>query len=68
MGFSVVNPGGESSQVGADVLQALREQDFSQQSTLKPVKILLGSTIDYLLDGRTLKSRQLFRDMVKISL
>ena len=67
MGLSVSNPGQGSILISSAVVQALQDQDFSQQSTAKAVKIVLGSAIDYLLDGRTLKSRQLFRDMVKIS-
>ena len=67
LGLSVANPGHGSVLISATVVEALRAQEFSQQSTAKAVKIMLGSAIDYLLDGRTLKSRQLYRDMVKIS-
>ncbi|HID83048.1 MAG TPA: DNA repair protein RecO [Chromatiales bacterium] len=67
MGLSSKNPGQGSFIVPAEAIDAIRKQDFSRQSNAKAVKLILASTIDRLLDGRPLKSRQLFRDMVKIN-
>ena len=67
LGLSANNPGHGCILISGAVVAALRDQDFSQQSTAKAVKMVLGSAIDNLLDGRALRSRQLFRDMVKIS-
>jgi len=66
MGLSEKNPGKGGFKVPAESVSAIRENDFSRQSCTKGVKLILGSAIDRLLDGRVLKSRQLFRDMVKI--
>ena len=67
MGFSSKNLGQGSFIVPAEAVEAIRKDDFSGQSCAKAVKLILASTIDRLLDGRLLKSRQLFRDMVKIN-
>lgn len=67
MGLSSKNPGQGSFIVPAEAVNAIRKDDFSRQSSAKAVKLILASTIDRLLDGRVLKSRQLFRDMVKIN-
>lgn len=64
-GLSVSNPGGGGIRVTAEAVDAIRRRDFSRQSSAKAVKMMLGSAIDNLLDGRPLKSRQLFREFVK---
>ena len=66
-GLSLKNPGQGGFIVPAESINAIREDDFSRQSSAKAVKLILASTIERLLDGRVLKSRQLFRDMVKIN-
>lgn len=66
-GISLLSQGSGSIRISAATIAALRNQDFSQQETAKPVKIVLSSAIDYLLDGKVLKCRQLFRDLVRIN-
>ncbi len=66
-GFSRQSPGRDALKIEAQILEQIRNRDFSEQKVARQAKIILGSAIQFQLGNRQLKSRQLLHSIAKYS-
>ncbi len=59
----VCGAAGAGPVVSGSTLVALRSGEFSDQGALREARALMRSVLDHYLDGRPLRSRDLFRDV-----
>jgi DNA repair protein RecO (recombination protein O) len=62
-GGPVCGESGVGPVVSGSTLVALRSGEFSDQRSLREARALMRSVLDHHLDGRPLRSRDLFRDV-----